>query len=132
METTQKHNEALERLRRIGVRLAIDDFGTGYSSLNYLRRFPFDRIKIDKSFIDHLATQSESIEHRSAIVTLANGLGMSTIAEGVESEVQVGKLRGARLRDQIQGYVFSPPRPAARRPISRAKDEAGEYRLRSG
>ena len=112
MEATQKHNEALERLRRLGVRLAIDDFGTGYSSLSYLRRFPFDRIKIDKSFIDDLATQNESIEIVRAIVTLANGLGMSTIAEGVESAVQVDKLRELGC-DQIQGYVFSPPRPAA-------------------
>jgi diguanylate cyclase (GGDEF)-like protein/PAS domain S-box-containing protein len=112
MEATQKHNEALERLRRLGVRLAIDDFGTGYSSLNYLRRFPFDRIKIDKSFIDDLATQNEGIEIVRAIVTLANGLGMSTIAEGVESAVQVDKLRELGC-DQIQGYVFSSPRPAA-------------------
>jgi diguanylate cyclase (GGDEF)-like protein/PAS domain S-box-containing protein len=112
METMQKHNEPLERLRRLGVRLAIDDFGTGYSSLSYLRRFPFDRIKIDKSFIDDLATQNESIEIVRAIVTLANGLGMSTIAEGVESAVQVDKLRELGC-DQIQGYVFSPPRPAA-------------------
>ena len=112
LETTQKHNEALERLRRLGVRLAIDDFGTGYSSLSYLRRFPFDRIKIDKSFIDDLATQNEGIEIVRAIVTLANGLGMSTIAEGVESAVQVDKLRELGC-DQIQGYVFSPPRPAA-------------------
>jgi EAL domain-containing protein (putative c-di-GMP-specific phosphodiesterase class I) len=112
MEAAQKHNEALERLRRLGVQLAIDDFGTGYSSLSYLRRFPFDRIKIDKSFIDDLATQNEGIEIVRAIVTLANGLGMSTIAEGVESAVQVDKLRELGC-DQIQGYVFSPPRPAA-------------------
>ena len=112
METIQKHNEPLERLRRLGVRLAIDDFGTGYSSLSYLRRFPFDRIKIDKSFIDDLATQNDSIEIVRAIVTLASGLGMSTIAEGVESAAQVDMLRELGC-DQIQGYVFSPPRPAA-------------------
>jgi EAL domain-containing protein (putative c-di-GMP-specific phosphodiesterase class I) len=112
METTQKHNEVLERLRRLGVRLAIDDFGTGYSSLSYLRRFPFDRIKIDKSFIDDVATQSDSIEIVRAIMTLAKALGMSTIAEGVESTAQVDKLRELGC-EQIQGYVFSPPRPAA-------------------
>jgi diguanylate cyclase (GGDEF)-like protein/PAS domain S-box-containing protein len=112
LETTQNHNESLERLRRLGIRLAIDDFGTGYSSMSYLRRFPFDRIKIDKSFIDDLATQNECIEIVRAIVTLASGLGMSTIAEGVESTVQVDKLRELGC-DQIQGYVFSPPRPAA-------------------
>jgi EAL domain-containing protein (putative c-di-GMP-specific phosphodiesterase class I) len=112
METTQKYKGSLERLRRLGVRLAIDDFGTGYSSMSYLRRFPFDRIKIDKSFIDDLATQNDSIEIVRAIVTLAKALGMSTIAEGVESAVQVDKLRELGC-DQIQGYVFSPPRPAA-------------------
>jgi diguanylate cyclase (GGDEF)-like protein/PAS domain S-box-containing protein len=112
METMQKHNEPLERLRRLGVRLAIDDFGTGYSSLSYLRRFPFDRIKIDKSFIDDVATQSDSIEIVRAIMTLAKALGMSTIAEGVESTAQVDKLRELGC-EQIQGYVFSPPRPAA-------------------
>jgi EAL domain-containing protein (putative c-di-GMP-specific phosphodiesterase class I) len=82
METTQKHKGSLERLRQLGVRLAIDDFGTGYSSMSYLRRFPFDRIKIDKSFIDDVAAQNESMEIIRAIITLAEGLGMSTIAEG--------------------------------------------------
>jgi EAL domain-containing protein (putative c-di-GMP-specific phosphodiesterase class I) len=130
LETAQKHNEALERLRRLGVRLAIDDFGTGYSSLSYLRRFPFDRIKIDKSFIDGLATQNESIEIVRAIVTLAKALGMSTIAEGVESAIQVDKLRELGC-DQIQGYVFLPPRPAAdvagllARKLERAENGAG-------
>jgi EAL domain-containing protein (putative c-di-GMP-specific phosphodiesterase class I) len=129
MEATQKHNEALERLRRLGVRLAIDDFGTGYSSLNYLRRFPFDRIKIDKSFIDGVATERESIEIARAIVTLANGLGMSTIAEGVESAVQVDKLRELGC-DQIQGYVFSPPCPAADVPrlLARKLERCGYWR----
>jgi len=129
METTQKHNEVLERLRRLGVRLAIDDFGTGYSSLNYLRRFPFDSIKIDKSFVDDVATQNESIEIVRAIVTLARGLGMSTIAEGVESAVQIDKLRELGC-DQIQGYVFSPPRPAAdvARLLARKLERCGYWR----
>ena len=129
METTQKHQEVLERLRRLGVRLAIDDFGTGYSSLNYLRRFPFDRIKIDKSFIDDVATEIECTEIARAIVTLANGLGMSTIAEGVESAVQVDKLRELGC-DQIQGYVFSPPRPAAdvARLLTKKLDRCGYWR----
>lgn len=112
METTQNQNESLERLRRLGVRLALDDFGTGYSSLSYLRRFPFDRLKIDKSFVDDVATQSESMEIIRAIVALAEAFGMSTIAEGVESTVQVDKLRELGC-DQIQGYLFSPPLPAA-------------------
>lgn len=112
METTQNQNESLERLRQLGVRLALDDFGTGYSSMSYLRRFPFDKIKIDKSFVDDVVTQGESMEIIRAIVTLAEGLGMSTIAEGVENAAQVDKLRELGC-DQIQGYVFSEPRPAA-------------------
>ena len=112
METTQKHKGAIERLRRLGVRLAIDDFGTGFSSMSYLRQFPFDRIKIDKSFIDDVAAQNQGARIVRAIVTLAGGLGMSTIAEGVESAAQVDKLRELGC-DQIQGYIFSTPRPAA-------------------
>ena len=104
--------ETLNNLRTLGVRTSLDDFGTGYSSLSYLRRFPFDKIKIDKSFIDDVAARDESLAIIRAIVTLANALGMSTTAEGVESTGQVAKLRDAGCT-QIQGYVFSPPRPAA-------------------
>jgi diguanylate cyclase (GGDEF)-like protein/PAS domain S-box-containing protein/LPXTG-motif cell wall-anchored protein len=101
----------LKNLRTLGVRTALDDFGTGYSSLSYLRRFPFDKIKIDKSFIDDVAAHDESLAIIRAIVALANALGMSTTAEGVESADQVARLRDAGCT-QIQGYVFSPPRPA--------------------
>ena len=101
----------LKNLRALGVRTALDDFGTGYSSLSYLRRFPFDKIKIDKSFIDDVAARDESLAIIRAIVALAEALGMSTTAEGVESTDQVAKLRDAGCT-QIQGYVFSPPRPA--------------------
>jgi EAL domain-containing protein (putative c-di-GMP-specific phosphodiesterase class I) len=104
--------EMLKNLRMLGVRTSLDDFGTGYSSLSYLRRFPFDKIKIDKSFIDDVAARDESLAIIRAIVPLANALGMSTTAEGVESTGQVAKLRDAGCT-QIQGYVFSPPRPAA-------------------
>ncbi len=104
--------EMLKNLRTLGVRTSLDDFGTGYSSLSYLRRFPFDKIKIDKSFIDDVAARDESLAIIRAIVALAEALGMSTTAEGVESLVQVGKLREAGCT-QIQGYVFSRPRPAA-------------------
>ena len=106
------HVEAmLKNLRTLGVRTALDDFGTGYSSLSYLRRFPFDKIKIDKSFIDDVAARDSSLAIIRAIVALAEALGMSTTAEGVESADQVAKLRDAGCT-QIQGYVFSPPRPA--------------------
>ena len=102
----------LKNLRTLGVRTSLDDFGTGYSSLSYLRRFPFDKIKIDKSFIDDVAVREESFAIIRAIVALADALGMSTTAEGVESLDQVAKLRDAGCT-QIQGYVFSRPRPSA-------------------
>ena len=102
----------LQNLRTLGVRTALDDFGTGYSSLSYLRRFPFDKVKIDKSFIDDVAARDESLAIVRAIVTLAGALGMTTTAEGVESVEQVARLRDVGCT-QIQGYVFSPPRPAA-------------------
>lgn len=104
--------QMLQHLRTLGVRTSLDDFGTGYSSLSYLRRFPFDKIKIDKSFIDDVAARDESLAIIRAIVALANALGMSTTAEGVESTAQVAKLRDAGCT-QIQGYVFSPPRSAS-------------------
>jgi len=102
----------LQNLRALGVRTALDDFGTGYSSLSYLRRYPFDKVKIDKSFIDDVAARDDSLAIIRAIVTLAGALGMSTTAEGVESVEQLTRLRDAGCT-QIQGYVFSPPRPAA-------------------
>jgi diguanylate cyclase (GGDEF)-like protein len=101
----------LKNLRTLGIHTALDDFGTGYSSLSYLQRFPFDKIKIDKSFIDDVAARDESLAIIRAIVALANALGMSTTAEGVESAGQLAKLRDAGCT-QIQGYVFSPQRPA--------------------
>ncbi len=94
------------------MRTSLDDFGTGYSSLSYLQRFPFDKIKIDKSFIEDVAVREEGLAIIRAIVALADALGMSTTAEGVETLDQVVKLREAGCT-QIQGYVFSRPRPSA-------------------
>jgi EAL domain-containing protein (putative c-di-GMP-specific phosphodiesterase class I) len=102
----------LKNLRTLGVRTSLDDFGTGYASLSYLQRFPFDKIKIDKTFIDEVAARDETLAIIRAIVALAEALGMSTTAEGVESELQVRKLREAGCT-HIQGYVFSPPLSAA-------------------
>jgi predicted signal transduction protein with EAL and GGDEF domain len=109
LEGAEQPLQMLQNLRTLGVRTSLDDFGTGYSSLSYLRRFPFDKIKIDKSFIDDVAARDESLAIIRAIVALANALGMSTTAEGVESTAQVSKLRDAGCT-QIQGFVFSPPR----------------------
>ena len=91
-------------------RIALDDFGTGYSSLSYLRSFPFDKIKIDKSFVDAVGSDRSAVAIVSAIVALADALGMETTAEGVEDEQQLASLRSQGCRS-IQGYLFSRPIP---------------------
>jgi EAL domain-containing protein (putative c-di-GMP-specific phosphodiesterase class I) len=98
----------LHRLRAMGIRVALDDFGTGYSSLSYLRSFPFDKIKIDKSFVDTVASDTSSAAIVSAIVDLATALHMETTAEGVEDSDQLARLRGQGC-SSIQGYLFSRP-----------------------
>jgi EAL domain-containing protein (putative c-di-GMP-specific phosphodiesterase class I) len=98
----------LNELKALGVRIAIDDFGTGYSSLNYLRRFPIDILKIDKSFVDGVARGPEDASFAAAIITLAEQLHLNTVAEGVETEEQ--RLALVVLGAQAaQGYFFSRP-----------------------
>jgi diguanylate cyclase (GGDEF)-like protein/PAS domain S-box-containing protein len=110
-----QNNEAsllmLHQLRDLGIRIALDDFGTGYSSLSYLRSFPFDRIKIDRSFVADLLHGSEAVAIVHAILSLASSLNMQTTAEGVESARQRGLLEAAGC-DEMQGYLFSQPLPA--------------------
>jgi diguanylate cyclase (GGDEF)-like protein len=101
----------VRQLRALGVRISMDDFGTGYSSLGYLQNFPFDKIKIDRSFISNLSNGHGSVAILKAIVSLANSLGMTTIAEGVETHEQLETVR-AEGCTEMQGYLFSPPRPA--------------------
>jgi len=84
--------ERLNELKALGVHLAVDDFGTGYSSLNYLRSFPIDVLKIDKSFVDRLEDSRESLALTAAIVQLAAVLGMRSLAEGIEDESQLERL----------------------------------------
>ncbi len=98
----------LHRLRDFGVRIALDDFGTGYSSLSYLQNFPFDKIKIDRSFVSNLSKGKESIAILHAITSLARTLNMTTTAEGVETEAQLDIVRGEGCTE-MQGYLFSPP-----------------------
>ena len=98
----------LHQLRAIGVRVALDDFGTGYSSLSYLRSFPFDKIKIDRSFVTHVAEDASSAAIVRAIVDLAAALHMEITAEGVEDADQLGCLRGQGC-DSIQGFLLSRP-----------------------
>jgi diguanylate cyclase (GGDEF)-like protein len=102
--------DILHQLRSIGVRIALDDFGTGYSSLSYLQRFPFDKIKIDRCFVNDLAEAGGS-SIVQAVVNIAAARHMTTTAEGVETERQQEVLRGLGCTE-MQGYLFSPPKPA--------------------
>lgn len=100
---------ALKQLREMGICISIDDFGTGYSSLNYLKRFPFNTLKIDKSFIQDLSdTSSSSLVLVATIISLAHHLNMSVVAEGAETENQLRILRDHNC-EEVQGYLFSPP-----------------------
>ena len=102
----------LHALRNLGVRIAMDDFGTGYSSLRYLRSFPFDRIKIDRSFIQEILTNDESAAIISAVVALSRRLGILTTAEGVETAEQLKRVRKEGC-DTAQGFLIGRPSPAA-------------------
>jgi EAL domain-containing protein (putative c-di-GMP-specific phosphodiesterase class I) len=102
---------ALHQIRDLGVRISMDDFGTGYSALCYLRNFPFDKIKIDRSFINDLSKSDEAAAIVLAIITLANSLKMTTTAEGVETIDQQKFLQDAGCTE-MQGYLFSPAVPA--------------------
>jgi diguanylate cyclase (GGDEF)-like protein len=102
----------LHQLRAIGARVALDDFGTGYSSLSYLQRFPFDKIKIDRSFVNNIVESDGSCAIVQAVVNIAAARNMTTTAEGVETELQRELLRTLGCTE-MQGYLFSPARPAA-------------------
>jgi diguanylate cyclase (GGDEF)-like protein len=104
--------DMLRELRQCGVRVAMDDFGTGYSSLGYLRSFPFDRLKIDRSFVHDIETNAEARAIVRAVSGLGRSLGMATTVEGVETLGQLAAVRREGCRD-VQGYLFSRPRPAA-------------------
>jgi len=101
----------LHQLRALGVRIAMDDFGTGYSSLTYLQCFPFDKIKIDRSFVKDISENKGSLNIVRAIAALASGMGMAATAEGVETSEQLNRIM-AEGCTEMQGYLFSPPRPA--------------------
>jgi diguanylate cyclase (GGDEF)-like protein len=124
----------LRELRSLGIRIAMDDFGTGYSSLGYLRSFPFDRIKIDRSFVRDLETSADCEAIIRAITGLSGSLGIATTAEGVETSEQLARLR-AEDCDEVQGFYLSRPLPAAKiseflrsRP-SQASDQKAPHEL---
>ena len=103
--------DTLHHLRALGVRISMDDFGTGYSSLSYLRSFPFNKIKIDQSFVHDLSTNKDSMAIIRAVVGLGNSLGMATTGEGVETQEEADYLKREGCTE-AQGYFFGKPRPA--------------------
>ncbi|BCJ55137.1 hypothetical protein Asp14428_66120 [Actinoplanes sp. NBRC 14428] len=111
MTDTEENLAQLVRLKALGVTLAIDDFGTGYSSLAYLRRFPVDTLKIDRSFVERLGGQSDDAALAGTIVQLGQSLGMTTVAEGIEEYGQLAALRAMGC-EFAQGFYFSRPVPA--------------------
>ena len=112
MDQIEATARIFENLHHIGVRIALDDFGTGYSSLSYLRRFAFDKFKIDRSFITSVETEAEAAAIVHTLVALADALRMKVTAEGIETEGQHRFLQASGC-DQLQGYLFSRPVPAA-------------------
>ncbi|MCH8202010.1 MAG: EAL domain-containing protein [Proteobacteria bacterium] len=111
MEDVDAAMGLLDELHRLRVSLAIDDFGTGYSSLAFLKRFPVNKLKIDRSFIRDIAHDPDDAAITRAIITLGESLNLDVIAEGVESEEQLAFLRNQRCRE-VQGFLISKPLPA--------------------
>lgn len=110
VKLTEEATATLKRLKALGVSIALDDFGTGYASMSYLRSFPFDKIKIDQSFVRGMLSSADSSAIVKATISLANDLKMSTTAEGVETEEQLNALRLAGA-SQAQGYLIAKPMP---------------------
>ena len=108
MDNPQAAIEMMDRLHERGIRMSIDDFGTGYSSLSYLKKFKVYKLKIDQSFVRDITEDPEDKAIVTAIISMANGLGLQTIAEGVETYNQLAFLRMQGC-NEVQGYYFSKP-----------------------
>ena len=116
----------VRRLKALGVHIVMDDFGTGYSSLQNLQSFPFDKLKIDRSFINNVETNQQSATIVRAVIGLCRGLGVPVLAEGVERQAQLDFLAGAAC-DEVQGYFFGRPQPiAVYEAIVNGEDTAGK------
>jgi diguanylate cyclase (GGDEF)-like protein len=112
LENQEAHLTTIRQLKNLGISMALDDFGTGYSSVNYLANFPFDKIKIDKSFTQGVLSRRDCKAVVASTLALAQGLGTVTTAEGVETEEQLEYLRTAGV-DLVQGYLFGRPAPVS-------------------
>jgi EAL domain-containing protein (putative c-di-GMP-specific phosphodiesterase class I) len=110
MEDIDAASETMRILHGAGINISIDDFGTGYSSLNHLKRFPISTVKIDRSFIRDITTDTDDKAIIKAIIDMAHNMGLKVIAEGVESNEQLVILRDLQC-DEMQGFLFSPPVP---------------------
>ncbi len=131
LHNSEANIEVLNRLHTLGLKVALDDFGTGYASLNYLLTFPFDKIKIDRRFVADLATREDSRAIVSAVIRLANELGMCTLAEGVEDPDQLEHLRQQGCR-MVQGWLFGKALPsAAYHPVAATPAAQAELRRRA-
>jgi EAL domain-containing protein (putative c-di-GMP-specific phosphodiesterase class I) len=108
MRDTDRAVAIMESLRRMGIRISIDDFGTGHSSLGYLKRFPVDRLKVDRSFVRDLPHNGDDVAITRAVIAMAHSLKMSVVAEGVEHQEQFDLLR-AEGCDEFQGYFCARP-----------------------
>ena len=111
LQDTETTLAVLHQLRALGIRIAMDDFGTGYSSLTYLQCFPFDKIKIDRSFVKDITENVGSLNIVRAVAALASGMGMAATAEGVETKEQLERITQEGCTE-MQGYFFSRPLPA--------------------
>jgi EAL domain-containing protein (putative c-di-GMP-specific phosphodiesterase class I) len=112
MRGSKENVETLHRLRGLGISIVLDDFGTGYSSLSYLRVFPFDQIKIDRSFVSELSSSADCAAIVSAVASLGRNLRVDTVAEGIETQDQLVLARASGCT-HAQGFLLGRPRPAA-------------------
>ncbi|MDH3527246.1 MAG: diguanylate cyclase [Gammaproteobacteria bacterium] len=110
MDNIDAAADTMTSISELGIKISIDDFGTGYSSLNHLKRFPISTVKIDRSFVSDITTDSDDASIVSAIIALAHNMGLKVVAEGVETQAQLNYLRNLDC-DEIQGYLITPPLP---------------------